>query len=209
MFSVIKSSEYGRIGQLTNKEKNFSTPLLFPVVCLVTGTTARGGGLWKYVLQADQANGLLRRNLPVMSQVLHFLDFAPNNFKSVEKWRKLGIKQRYFEDVVPQIKYEAPLFLDSGGFQLLSKKSIDLSAYNLSLEGSKGYQSILRLQEEFGGDIIATLDYPLPPKLIKSEAEDRMNRSLENAVKSAYTLQKNQDWSPFYMWLYTDKLVKV
>ncbi len=144
---------HGRIGNLRLPQAEISTPLLLPVVCLLTGTTARGGGLWKYVLQADEANGLLRRNIPVMSQVLHFLDFIPNNPKGLEQWRKLGIRQRYSEDVLPSMQYTAPLFLDSGGFKLLWNKSVNLSAYGLSIEDGKGPQTILELQKDLGGNI--------------------------------------------------------
>lgn len=196
-FSVKKVSEHGRIGRLCYKKRYFDTPLLFPVVSLVTGTTAKGGGLWKYILQMDQSNSLLRRNLPVLSQVLHFLDFIPNKKNSLASWRKFGIKRRYLEEVSPPVKYTAPLFLDSGGFKLLWNNSIDLSAYDLSMEDGQGFQSILKLQENFGGDIIATLDYPLPPKLAVSEAKERMQKSLDNAIAAALILQKPSRWKPF------------
>ncbi|MFN6567466.1 tRNA-guanine transglycosylase [Dendronalium sp. ChiSLP03b] len=196
-FSVKKVSQHGRTGRLCYKKHYFDTPLLFPVVSLVTGTTAKGGGLWKYILQMDQSNSLLRRNLPVLSQVLHFLDFIPNKKNSLASWRKLGIKRRYSEEVFPPVKYTAPLFLDSGGFKLLWNNSIDLSAYGLSMEDGQGFQSILKLQQNFGGDIIATLDYPLPPKLAALEAKERMNKSLDNAISAALSLQKPSQWKPF------------
>ena len=196
MFSIKQASKNGRIGRLSYKKESFYTPLLFPVVSLVTGTTANGGGLWKYILQADHSNGLLRRNLPVLSQVLHFLDFIPNKLNSLATWRKLGIKQRYREDVSPPLEYTAPLFLDSGGFKLLWNNSIDLSAYGLSMEDGQGFQSILALQKNFGGDVIATLDYPLPPKLALSEAKERMQKSLENAIGAALQLQEQFSWNP-------------
>ena len=75
MFSS-KEFKHGRIGKLhlSQVDRKISTPHLFPVVSLMTGTTAKGGGLWKYVLQANKSHGLMHRNLPVMSQVLHFLE---------------------------------------------------------------------------------------------------------------------------------------
>lgn len=198
MFSA-KVSRHGhsRTGKLRLPQTELCTPLLFPVVCLLTGTTARGGGLWKYVLQADVSNGLLRRNLPVMSQVLHFLDFIPNRSKELEKWRKLGIRQRYSDDVSPSVQYTAPLFLDSGGFKLLWNKSVNLSAYGLSIEDGKGPQTILELQKDLGGNIVATLDYPLPPGLAQAEAEERMHKSIHNAVSAALYLQNSPDYQPF------------
>jgi tRNA-guanine family transglycosylase len=168
------------------------------VVCLVTGTTARGGGLWKYILQEDESNGLLRREepVPLMSQVLHFLDFIPNRPHVLDKWRKGGIKQRYKDDVKLE-QFASPLFLDSGGFKLLWNKSVNLSAYGLSIEDGKGSQTILELQEDFNGDIVATLDYPLPPGLARAEAEERMEKSIENAVSSAKELWKKSHYKPF------------
>jgi tRNA-guanine family transglycosylase len=161
----------------------------------MTGTTAKGGGLWKYVLQADKSNGLLRRNLPLMSQVLHFLDFIRDRPHELEKWRKHGIKQRYNQEV--SLQYTAPLFLDSGGFKLLWNKSINLSAYGLSVEDGKGFQTILGLQKDLAGDIVATLDYPLPPGLARAEAEERMQKSINNAVNAALYLREKSDYQPF------------
>ena len=197
MFSVTKSSNFGRIGQISYQGQHFSTPLLFPVVCLITGSTPRGGGLWKYILQADECNGLLRRNLPVMSQVLHFLDFLRHKHNGIINWRKQGIRKRYLEEVEPPIYYNAPIFLDSGGFQLLGRNTIDLSAYGLSLDTDRGVQSILKLQEDFQGDIIATLDYPLPMNLEPIEASERINKTFNNAIETALNIRENSNWQPF------------
>uniref|UniRef100_A0ACD5GP50 Uncharacterized protein n=1 Tax=Desertifilum tharense IPPAS B-1220 TaxID=1781255 RepID=A0ACD5GP50_9CYAN len=173
----------------------------------MTGTTARGGGLWKYILQADELNSLLRREAPVplMSQVLHFLDFIPNRPHELDKWRKQGIKQRYINDLSLK-NFSSPLFLDSGGFKLLWNKSVNLSAYNLSIENEKASQTILELQREFEGDIVATLDYPLPPGLTQAEAEERMQKSIENAISTALELQKDRIISPFSMLLLMVKI---
>ncbi len=56
-------------------EVEISTPALFPVASLITGTTPRGGGIWKWVLHAHP-HGLLRQQRPIMTQALHFLDFS-------------------------------------------------------------------------------------------------------------------------------------
>jgi 7-cyano-7-deazaguanine tRNA-ribosyltransferase len=189
--------KHGRLGQLSFGHAELYTPILFPVVCLITGTTARGGGLWKYILQADLLNGLLRRNLPVMSQVLHFLDFSSANPRVLEKWRRVGLRRRYNDEVSPPLHYTAPLFLDSGGFKLLWNDSVDLSAYGLSIKDKNGPKTILELQKDLGGDIVATLDYPLPPGLAQAEAEERMRKSLDNAVSAAMYLVESSDYRPF------------
>jgi tRNA-guanine family transglycosylase len=197
MFSA-QRFKYGRLGQLElDQSQSISMPRLFPVVSLVTGTTAKGGGLWKYILQADCQNSLLRRNLPVLSQVLHFLDFIRDRPNQLNKWRSQGIIKRYHQDLSPGFDYTAPLFLDSGGFKLLWNQSIDLSAYGLSIENGQGPKSILQLQKDFGGQIIATLDYPLPPKLSEIEAKERMSKSINNAVETALLIQNDSDYNPF------------
>src|SRR5262249_22672654 len=49
-----------------------------------------------------------------------------------------------------------------------------------------GYQatqeSILQLQLAYGADIVASLDYPVPPFLNSKQAEDRIAKSVQNAV---------------------------
>ena len=164
---------------------------------MMTGSTARGGGLWKYTLQADVANGLLRRNIPVMTQVLQFLDFHSLNVKGLQGWRTSGLRRKYNTEVEPSINYTAPIFLDSGGFKLLWNSSVDLSNFGLSISNGNGAQTILDLQRDLGGDIVATLDFPLPPGLGQLEAQDRMRRSLDNAVIAARLIQHDANYNPF------------
>lgn len=191
-------SKHGRIGELRHVEiPPISTPYLFPVACLITGTTPKGGGLWKYILQADESNGILRRNLPVMSQVLHFLDFIRSNRNGLEKWLYYGIKERYLNEVTPSVQYTAPIFLDSGGYKLLWNKNLDLSAYGWSIEDANAPLFILELQKKLGGNLVATLDYPLPPGLVREEANERMQKSIDNAIVAAQYLQQSSDYKPF------------
>jgi tRNA-guanine family transglycosylase len=94
-------------------------------------------------------------------------------------------------DMLPSVfLYKQPL-------KLLWNKSINLSAYGLSVEDGKGWQTILELQEDLGGDIVATLDYPLPPGLARVEAEERMQKSINNAVNAALYLREKSDYQPF------------
>ncbi len=190
--------KYGRTANLHLAKHSLTTPILFPVVCLITGRTPRGGGIWKYILQADINNGLLRQNLPLMAQVLHFLDFASVDNKTLLKWREKGIKQYYNDLVEPPLNYDAPLFLDSGGFKLLWNDTIDLSAFGLSIHDGSGPETIINLQRDFGGDIIASLDYPLPPGLEEQEIKQRMNGSYENALTSARILRGGKEYQPFF-----------
>ena len=143
----------------------------------MTGSTPRGGGLWKYLLR-----DLMKHDTPMLSQVLHFLDF-PIKGKNLTKWRSKTIREWYQE--VNGV-YNAPLFLDSGGFKLLYNTGLDLKEFGIEKETEA--DDILALQEDFGGEIIASLDYPLPPGLERSEGEKRMKLSLENACRVASLL---------------------
>ena len=87
--------------------------MLYPVVSFLTGSTPRGGGLWKYLLR-----DLMKHDIPMLSQALHFLDF-PVNGKYLRRWREKTLREWYQE--VNGI-YNAPLFLDSGGFKLLTTR---------------------------------------------------------------------------------------
>ena len=172
----------GRIGELRLQRNGkilppLSTPLLYPVVSFLTGSTPRGGGIWKYLLR-----DLMKHNIPMLSQALHFLDFSVNG-KYLRKWREKTLREWYQE--VNGV-YNAPLFLDSGGFKLLYNKGLDLKEFGIEKETEA--DDILALQEDFGGEIIASLDYPLPPGLERSGAEKRMNQSLKNAYRVATLL---------------------
>lgn len=200
-FSTIQTTVRGsaRIGQfvLAGQSQPLQTPSLFPVACFMTGPSARGGGLWKYILHADSKYGLMRRGLPIMSQALHFLDFSlsPNQLRD---WREIGIRNRYNAQFAPDLSYQAPIFLDSGGFKLLWNETLDLSHYNLCVKHNQGPEKILQLQQDLGGNIVATLDYPLPPNLSASEAKTRMAKSRGNAVAAARLLQDvNKNERPF------------
>ena len=189
-YHTIVQRKGGRIGELCLQRNGesispLSTPLLYPVVSFLTGSTPRGGGLWKYLLR-----DLMKYDVPMLSQVLHFLDF-PVNGKYLKKWREKTLREWYQE--VNGI-YNAPLFLDSGGFKLLYNTGLDLKEFGIEKEAEA--DDILALQEDFGGEIIATLDYPLPPGLERPEAEKRMNQSLENAYRVA-TLLTSKTQPPF------------
>jgi 7-cyano-7-deazaguanine tRNA-ribosyltransferase len=173
------------------------TPMLFPVACLVTSTTARGGGLWKYLLHANKQHGLMRRNMPIMVQVLHFLDFRVSP-QAIAEWRTRPLRDTY--NMTHQgLNYNAPLFLDSGGFKLLFNTRLDLSAYGIPDYDGTGRQArdVLRLQRDLGGDIVATLDYPLPPGLNRNEAHVRMQKSQANAYEAARCLATEPEFRDY------------
>ncbi len=188
-YQTVVSRQHGRIGELyCGPERKITTPLLYPVINFLTGTSARGGGIWKYILR-----DIMKRNTPALSQVLHFIDF---NFtrKYLENWRKKSMREHYRE---VNGDYNGVLFLDSGGFKLLYNTGLDLSAFGISRETEA--DDILSLQLDLDGDIVASLDYPIPPNLNRDEAELRMEKSLVNACQAAKRLSEKGDIPYLYV----------
>ena len=72
-------------------------PILYPVACFVTGSTPRGGGIWRDILWAHPL-GLLRRDppLPILTSALHFLDFKVHP-PALARWRSLPLRARYVQ----------------------------------------------------------------------------------------------------------------
>ena len=147
------------------------------MINFLTGTSARGGGVWKYILKI-----LMQRQTPMLSQILHFLDF-PLTGRYLENWRGKSMREHYREQ---NGVYDGTFFLDSGGFKLLYNTGMDLKEFGIHKETEA--DDILDLQLGFEGDIVASLDYPLPPNLARPEAEERMKQSLTNAVRVAERL---------------------
>ncbi len=193
-YHTLISTPHGRIGELrfsTNNRK-LTTPVLYPVINFLTGTSTRGGGVWKYILKI-----LMQRQTPMLSQILHFLDF-PLTGRYLTNWRGKSMREHYREQ---NGTYEGALFLDSGGFKLLYNTGLDLEEFGIHKETEA--EDILNLQLGFEGDIVASLDYPLPPNLARSEAETRMERSRANAVQAAERLATNTTKMCTVPYLYT------
>lgn len=153
--------------------------ILYPVVCFITGTTPNGGGIWKYILHGSP-QGLLRRDLPVLTQVLHFLDFKISPHMLNDRWRK-PLSESYNGNF--KLNYKGPIFTDSGGFTLMFDPNLNLAKYGIMPE--KLAEGILKLQIDLGATLVASLDYPIPPNLDESEVRRRMAATLDNALRSA------------------------
>jgi len=164
---------YARIAYLNTQHGKLQTPHLLPVINFIGGTTPHCGGMWKYTRQQ-----VFHTHIPVMSEIMHFLDYHLSA-QGLAKWR-----QKTFHEWFPE--FDQPLFLDSGGFQLLTNQGFDLSGLDLTASP----KDILNLQLDFGADMIATLDYPLPPNLNKRETQERVKLSIENAIATLRLLQQ-------------------
>ena len=193
-YHTVTSTPHGRIGELrlSTKNRKLETPVLYPVINFLTGTSTRGGGVWKYILKI-----LMQRQIPMLSQILHFLDF-PLTGRYLENWRGKSMREHYREQ---NGVYDGTFFLDSGGFKLLYNTGMDLKEFGIHKETEA--DDILDLQLGFEGDIVASLDYPLPPNLARPEAEARMKQSLTNAVRVAERLTTNTSEIRTAPYLYT------
>ncbi len=116
----------------------------------------------------------------IMFQAMSFTDYgvSPDNLN--EFWRQQTFHERFSE-------LDAPVFIDSGGFKLMNSNTFGEAPEEGGLPNEWGLytdpKSILGLQLDFGADIVATLDYPIPPNLKDEEKMERMNRSIESAVE--------------------------
>jgi len=168
---------YGRLGELKIPHGPVDTPALFPVVNLIGGTTVESGGVWRRMrdklISKDHLQG-------VMFQAMSFTDYgvSPDNLNNF--WRTQTFHER-FDDL------NAPVFIDSGGFKLMNSNTFGNAPEKGGHPNEWGLytdpKSILGLQLDFGADIVATLDYPIPPKLNEDEKVERMNKSIDSAVE--------------------------
>lgn len=168
---------YGRLGELDVSHGPIETPALFPVVNLIGGTTEASGGVWRRMREKLIDKQHLQG---IMFQAMSFTDYgvSPDNLKNF--WRPETFHER-FDNL------EAPVFIDSGGFKLMNSDTFGQAPEKGGAPNEWGLytdpKSILGLQLDFGADIIATLDYPIPPDLKKEEKFERMNRSIDSAVE--------------------------
>ena len=191
------------IGKITistpHGDVQVSTPLLYPVVNLMTGTTANGGGVWGYVcdvlLQSLSSShpywSPLYSNTPFITEALHFLDYNVRPQSLEARWLSQPLRHRYASETRSNhrtssrgpVSHTSAMFVDSGGFRLLRLPSLVLHEYGLLLEGHEA-EGVFSLQQRYGADIIASLDYPFLPTISPGEAQDRADRSLFNAIEA-------------------------
>jgi tRNA-guanine family transglycosylase len=190
-FSTLEQAEYGRRGVIATPAGQIQTPALLPVANLIGGTTPESGGIWRYMrrhlFQSDTVQG-------IMFQTMTFLDYnlTPDN---LEDWREKPLKQHFEEsDVEPS--FNQPLFVDSGGFKLMNSTTFGQPPEEGGSENDWGIytnpESILKLQLDYGADIVATLDFPIPQNLNREEATERMKRSIDNAVECLQMLDDDE-----------------
>src|SRR5207249_4991137 len=83
-------------------------------------------------------------------------------------------------------RYKPVVLVDSGGYRLLTNNTLGVDGFDISATP----EGILDLQLKFGGDVLASLDYPLLPDLSDSETEWRMEASTKNAIQALKLARK-------------------
>lgn len=194
-FSLQRQAQSGgRLGTIHfGNGGKVQTPALFPAICIMTGPPGFGrqGSHYKYIKRIMCREW---HHNHFLTEILHFTDYMATA-KSLNAWLIKPFQVWMDEmmrggnassqdqgddfDYQPNRAYEACFFLDSGGFKLLSNS--DFSIQKFGYETSA--KNILDLQTHMGGDIIASLDYPLAPLDYDHKTLVQLqNKSLDNAV---------------------------
>ena len=194
-----ESTSGGRLGEIQfGKKGKIQTPAFFPAICAMTGPPSfgRNGAHYKYIKRIMCRDW---RHQQFLTEILHFTDYLHTK-DALERWLKKPF-QSWMDEMMKggnkdsednqghwkdfdynrvEKPYEACFFLDSGGFKLLS--NIDFSIEKFGYPTTA--ESILKLQTKMGGDIIASLDYPLPPVEYDSKTlRELQGKSIQNGIK--------------------------
>lgn len=191
----------GRIGKIRFGGMGIiETPAFFPALCIMTGPPGfgRNGAHYKYIKRILCRDKEWRHE-SFLSEILHFTDYLHSD-DSLKRWLKKPFQSwmdemmiggdQYSDDNQGSTEdfeyhrkekpYEACFFLDSGGFKLLSNMDFSIEKYGYPTTA----ESILDLQTKMGGDIIASLDFPLPSVEYSAKAlKELQNKSIKNGVE--------------------------
>jgi 7-cyano-7-deazaguanine tRNA-ribosyltransferase len=181
-FKVIAGNGEARLGELRVNGRVLRTPFLFPVVNFYCGAyeaAGFGGGIYRNIkeefLNSSQLNGTFGGVLTSISQISDFnISRDKLNFyfgKDIHKW----------------FGYNGILFVDSGGYKLMTKRGIHGKDFVIRRNPAE----ILDYQMRFGADIVASLDYPFLPNGRSDVRKRRMKKSIENAVWLVKNKPKN------------------
>ena len=190
-FQECVRSGRGRTGQFRFANgKELETPYYFPVTTVMQANTTR------IPVRVDHLVAQwVDRNRPQLVNILYWFD-GSQSIDIYNAWREHGIENILRKADYPQ--FDAPIFMDSGGFKLRHAHNFDLTQYRIHPENMA--IDIFEYQKDLKGEIAATLDYPLLPGLHRDEAVDRINRSIEAAEDVAshmWTISKDGGDQPF------------
>jgi tRNA-guanine family transglycosylase len=116
-----------------------------------------------------------------MTEILHFTEFNVSR-RSLQKWFDTSIQDQLEEHA----RYKPVVLVDSGGYRLLFNTTLGIDGFDVKATPA----GILDLQLKFGGDVLASLDYPLLPDLSDSETEWRKEASIKNAIQALKLARK-------------------
>jgi tRNA-guanine family transglycosylase len=202
----------GRTGYINfgpNGRSRISTPVFFPAMCVMTGPPGYGrqGANYKYMKRWMAREW---RHPQYLTEVLHFTEYTQSK-NTLDLWLQRPIQEwadrlmmggelsdntgkKIYEQGEPKEGkegdfdyenepalpfYDLCFFLDSGGFKLLANSDFNLDKFDLETTP----ETVFMLQKKLGGDIIASLDQPIPPLDYSSSALIKIQEtSIKNAL---------------------------
>lgn len=151
---VSKSDNSSRILQLNLRNNTFSTPAYFPVLyCYELG-------FW------DRITHKIVNQYPQNPFLINILMHSEKGklSKKLEARVRTNLHSKYSA-------FKGSFFLDSGGYKLYKiNKILDP-------------EDVFSIQTDAGGDLIASLDYPINDQMSSYKQRRRMIRSINNAIK--------------------------
>lgn len=193
-YQVTYFHKRGKIGQFDLRSNELVsphhiTPKLFPV-----STDVVAGDIENLddPRPNPQALPYIWQNFPLLVQALIFLDGASQ--EKTKFWRRDGIRKAYQNIGISY--YDAPIMLDSGGYRISQKKNLaNFERYGLYADRLR--ENVLEFELDLKGELIMSFDYPVFDALRRTEAVERIDMSLRNAVDTAIDLSEMKS-PPFY-----------
>ncbi|MFW9886697.1 MAG: tRNA-guanine transglycosylase [Candidatus Thorarchaeota archaeon] len=177
IFRIGKRNGFARIGKLSIKKKRLETPYFFPVLSFFCGGTQKsyfGGGPYRAIketyLNGPDTSELFQGVITSISQLYDF---------NMTEERK---KEYFSKTIANWFNYNGVVFVDSGGYRLLSKENSDFERAFRTKKAMRTY--ILHRQSDFGADIYVPLDFPSSPNLSSGEREKRWRFSFDSHMFS-------------------------
>lgn len=192
-FSIKSERGYARTGELKVKGNKVETPHLFPLVSLYGGGLEGalfGGGIHRtikeFMVDADRQpleedySDLFKG---IMTSVSSITDFHITEDKLWNNYLDEPFKEKEpFQD------FDGFVFVDSGGFKILTQGSLEGKNFSIDVDQEKA----LEIQRKIGGDIIVNLDEPIMDSDTREERIAKARNTLENA-KEFYENSKGEE----------------
>ncbi|MFH8119739.1 MAG: tRNA-guanine transglycosylase [Candidatus Aenigmatarchaeota archaeon] len=180
-FKITHQNGEARSGEIRINGKKLETPFLYPVLAFFCGgnwSSKFGGGIYRQIKE----NFLMKKKFQkyfsgIMTSIAQLNDF-PVTKKKLNEYISKSIHDWF--------NFDGVLFVDSGGFKLLTNGGIKGQDFEI-----KSAEEVLYYQKKFGANILVSLDYPISPNLPKNEINKRIEFSISNAVYLLHNKPKN------------------